>query len=65
MLRTLITSGSVLLIILGGVRAIYVATSNDVEPYLWLVSVFLIVQGTLTLVYLRHRRSRRRSYRSY
>ena len=45
--------GAVLLIVLGILHAIHVGRSADVEPYLWAVSLFLIVQGVLTLVLLR------------
>ncbi len=61
-LKSFVTGGSVLLILLGCLHAVHVALADDVEPYLWAVSAFLIVHGVLTLVYLRRRGKRRRSY---
>jgi membrane protein implicated in regulation of membrane protease activity len=61
-LRNSIIGGSVTLIVLGFLHAVYVGQSDDIEPYLWLASVFLIVHGILTLIYMRRRRKRRSSY---
>ena len=47
--------GASLLIVLGILHAIHVGRSDDVEPYLWAASLFLIAQGVLTLIFLRHR----------
>lgn len=47
--------GAALLIALGVLHAVHVGRSDDVEPYLWAVSLFLIMQGVLTLVVLRRR----------
>ena len=44
--------GAALLIVLGILHAIYVGRSDDVEPYLWAVSLFLIAQGFWTLIFL-------------
>lgn len=51
--KNAITAGGVLLILLGVLHAIHVARSDDVEPYLWTASLFLIAQGILTLIYMR------------
>lgn len=53
MLRVCVRLGAVLLIVLGGLHAVYVARAEDVEPYLWGGSAFLVAQGVLTWVYLR------------
>ena len=45
--------GASLLIVLGILHAIHVGRSDDVEPYLWAASLFLIAQGILTLIFLR------------
>ena len=45
--------GSILLIVLGMLHAVHVGRAADVEPYLWGASLFLVLQGTLTLIYLR------------
>ncbi len=47
--------GAVLLIGLGILHAVHVGRADDVEPYLWAGSLFLIVQGFLTLAVLRRR----------
>ena len=47
--------GAVLLIVLGFLHAVHVGRSDDVEPYLWAVSLFLVLQGALTLVFLKQR----------
>ncbi len=52
-LKTAVSFGAVFLIILGVAHAIHVALSEDVEPYRWLASIILVVQGLLTLLYFR------------
>lgn len=52
-MKRVITAGGALLILLGILHAIHVGRSEDVEPYLWAASLFLIVQGVLTLAYVR------------
>lgn len=44
-------SGSILLIILGFSHFFYVALSTDIEPYLWIFSIFLVAQGIASLFY--------------
>ena len=53
MLRRLVGLGAVLLIVLGVAHAVHVGRSDDVEPYLWAASIFLVVQGILTLVFVK------------
>jgi uncharacterized membrane protein HdeD (DUF308 family) len=48
-----VNAGAWLLIPLGLAHAVHVGLSADVEPYLWGGSLFLIVQGIITLLYLR------------
>ena len=55
LMQKLVGLGAALLIILGLLHAVHVGRSDDVEPYLWAVSLFLIVQGVLTLVLLKQR----------
>ncbi len=45
--------GGALLIVLGILHGGHVARADDVEPYLWAASLFLIAHGVLTLVYVR------------
>ena len=52
-MKKAITAGGVLLILFEILHAIHVGRADDVEPYLWAASLFLIVQGILTLVYVR------------
>ncbi len=52
-LRAAVSLGAVFLIILGVAHAVYVARAEDVEPYLWMASIILVVQGLLTLLYFR------------
>lgn len=52
-MKKAIIAGGVLLIVLGVMHGIHVGHSDDIEPYLWAASLFLIVQGILTLVYVR------------
>lgn len=47
--------GAWLLIPLGVLHAVHVSRSDDVEPYLWVGSLFLIIQGVMTLVFLKAR----------
>ncbi len=63
-LKALLMFGSLMLIALGLGFAVRVAMADDIEPYLWLVSVLLIAQGVLTIVFLRRVR-RRHNYRNY
>ena len=50
-----ITAGGALLIVLGLLHGVHVARADDVEPYLWAASLFLIVQGIATLIYMRRK----------
>ncbi len=52
-MRKVISVGAVLLIIMGIWHAIHVGRADDVEPYLWVASLFLMVQGVLTLIFVR------------
>ena len=54
-MKKAITLGGALLIVLGLFHGVHVARSDDVEPYLWAASLFLIVQGILTLIYIRRK----------
>ena len=45
--------GAILLIVLGIWHAVHVGRSDDVEPYLWIASVFLVIQGLLTIKLIR------------
>ena len=54
-MNKVVSLGAALLIILGILHAIHVGRSDDVEPYLWVASLFLIAQGILTLNLLRRR----------
>lgn len=54
-MQRIVTSGAGLLIVLGVLHAVHVGRASDVEPYLWAVSLFLIVQGVLTLIFARSR----------
>lgn len=46
-------SGSIVLIILGFGHFFYVALASDVEPYLWIFSIFLVAQGAASLFYFK------------
>ncbi|MFQ5622854.1 MAG: hypothetical protein ACE5FS_05595 [Paracoccaceae bacterium] len=48
-MRKVVATGAYGLIVLGVVHAVHVARSGDVEPYLWAASLFLVMQGVLTL----------------
>ena len=48
-LKRVVLIGSILLIVLGLLHAIHVGRSDDVEPYLWAGSIFLVVQGLVTI----------------
>jgi len=48
-----VNTGAWLLVLFGLAHAVHVGRSADVEPYLWGGSLFLIVQGIMTIVYLR------------
>ena len=52
-MRKIISVGAVLLIIMGIWHASHVGRADDVEPYLWVASLFLMVQGVLTLIFVR------------
>jgi hypothetical protein len=52
-LKRTVLFGAILLIVLGMGHAIHVGQSDDVEPYLWVASVFALVQGLLTIVLIR------------
>ena len=53
MFEKFVNAGAWLLILCGLAHAVRVGRSADVEPYLWVGSLFLIVQGIITIVYLR------------
>ena len=48
-LKSIVRIGARLLIALGILHAVQVGLSDDVEPYLWLASAFLVAQGFLTI----------------
>ena len=52
-LKRIVLIGAVLLVVLGGLHALHVGTSDDVEPYLWIASAFLVVQGIATVLLIR------------
>ncbi len=52
-LRNLVFVGGVLLIGLGILHAVHVGRADEVDPYLWIASFFLISQGVLTVMALR------------
>lgn len=54
-LERLVSAGAILLIVLSIAHAVHVGRSDDVEPYLWLGSLFLFAQGLLTIALLRTR----------
>lgn len=54
-LERLVSVGAILLIVLSIAHAVHVGRSDDVEPYLWLGSLFLFAQGLLTIALLRTR----------
>ncbi len=54
-MKRTVTAGALLLIVLGILHAVHVGRSDDVEYYLFAVSLFLIVQGVLTLIFARSR----------
>lgn len=58
MLKTLLWCGSLILIAIGLGHAIHVAMADTIEPYMWLVSLLLIAQGMMTIVFLRRVRRR-------
>ncbi len=55
-LRNAVECGACLLILLGVGHAVHVGRSGDVEPYLWVASMFLVLQGLLTIVLVRRNR---------
>jgi len=54
-LKRFVSAGAILLIILSIAHAVHVGRSDDVEPYLWLGSLFLLTQGLLTVAPVRRR----------
>ena len=52
MLRRFVFLGAIFLIALGVMHAIHVGRADDVEPYLWAASLFMLVQGSLTILLL-------------
>ena len=54
-LKRTVLGGAILLIILGVLHGVHVGTSDDVEPYLWIASAFLLLQGMMTIVLIRRR----------
>ena len=53
--------GAILLIVLGVLHAVHVGRSEDVEPYLWVASMFMVIQGLLTINFVRraHHRTKK------
>ncbi|MDH3581093.1 MAG: hypothetical protein OEM91_10775 [Hyphomicrobiales bacterium] len=52
-MKRLVSLGALLLIALGILHAINVGRADDVEPYLWGASLFLILQGIATWALVR------------
>lgn len=52
-MKKVIALGSVLLIVLGVLHGVHVGRADDVEPYLWAASLFLVLQGVVTLIFVR------------
>lgn len=52
-LKRIVLTGAILLIALGILHAVHVGGSDDVEPYLWIASAFLVLQGIVTIVLVR------------
>jgi hypothetical protein len=52
-LQRLVFLGAIGLIVLGVLHAVHVGRSDDVEPYLWGASLFLVAQGFLTIKLIR------------
>ena len=52
-MKTVVSVGAIFQIALGALHALHVARASDVEPYLWVASLFLIIQGAVTLKFLR------------
>ena len=52
-LRNIVFVGGVFLIALGLLHGVHVGRADDVEPYLWIVSLFLIAQGVVTVTWVR------------
>ena len=55
-LKNIVLGGAFVLIVLGVWHAVHVGRASDVEPYLWVVSVFLFIQGLLTIALIRRDR---------
>lgn len=55
-LRNAVQCGACLSILLGLGHALHVGRSDDVEPYLWIASLFLVVQGLATMILIRGNR---------
>ena len=52
-LQRTVLVGAILLITLGVSHAVHVGRSDDVEPYLWVASLFMVIQGLLTIILIR------------
>ena len=52
-LKRLVLLGAFGLIALGVLHAVHVGRSDDVEPYLWVASLFMIAQGVCTILLMR------------
>ncbi len=52
-LNRIVLFGAVLLVALGVLHAVHVGRSDDVEPYLWVASAFIVAQGLLTIILIR------------
>lgn len=56
-LERIVLIGAILSIAFGMLHAVHVGTSDDVEPYLWAASAFLVLQGIATINLIRRRRT--------
>ena len=52
-LRQIVSLGAMALIVLGSLHAVHVGKADDVEYYLFFVSMFLAAQGLLTIILVR------------
>lgn len=52
-LKRMVLLGALMLIALGILHALHVGRSDDVEPYIWIASLFMTMQGTLTILLIR------------
>ncbi|MDA0240487.1 MAG: hypothetical protein O3A84_10735 [Proteobacteria bacterium] len=52
-LLNIVRAGAFLLIALAIAHAVYLGRSHDVEPILWFVSLFMLMQGLFTVKLMR------------